>query len=135
MYDRDSVDGAWSRFWPHAQRPGFARCCNHDGVTIAGTLMITRSRKSWMDRARTYKIFVDGDLKGTVRNGEQLILPIASGPHTSQARIDWTGSPAVPFEVAPGETVRMRVEARANPFTALWYVFGATRYLSLTRID
>jgi hypothetical protein len=97
--------------------------------------MITRPRNAWTDRARAYKIVVDGELKGTVRNGEQLILPIASGPHAGQARIDWTGSPAVPFDVAPGETVRMRVEARANPFTAWWYAFGTSRYLRLTRID
>ena len=86
----------------------------------------------WIDRARAYKILVDGELKGTVRAGETLVLAIDPGRHKIQARLDWTGSAPMLIDVGPGATIEMRVETPANPFTLLWFAWGTRRYLRLT---
>lgn len=103
-------------------------------MTVVGTVTISRPRTRWLDRLRAYRLVVDGAVKGEIRAGEEQSFAVAPGRHWVQGRIDWTGSPRLEFEVGPGETVRLRLAPRANPLTGLWFVFGSTRWLRLTRV-
>jgi hypothetical protein len=87
-------------------------------VTIAGTLVVSRPRGSWLDRRRTYQVVVDGEVKGKVRGGAELALVVKPGRHTVLARNGRAGGPAASFHVGPGATVRMRVDAPGNPLGA-----------------
>ena len=89
---------------------------------------------AWSDRLRAYRFVVDGEVRGHIRRGKTLSFEIQPGRHWAQALIDWTGSPQLEFEAAPGETVRLEVRPRPNPFTVLWYLPGTTRWLRLAQI-
>jgi hypothetical protein len=60
-------------------------------------------------------------------------LPITPGRHAIRVRIDWTGSPELLLDAVAGQEIQLWAEPRANPMTVLWYLFGTTRYLKLTR--
>jgi hypothetical protein len=98
------------------------------------SVVLHRPRRAWTDKSRAYQFLVDGELRGRIQPGQVLSLDIPPGRHWAHVRIDWTGSPRLEFEVAPGEAVHLQVTPRPNPLTVLWYLPGTTRWLRLTRI-
>jgi len=96
-------------------------------MTVIATLVVVRPAKSGPG---SFRIVVDGEVKGKIAAGEELSLALAPGRHRIRARIDWTGSPEVPVHLGSGATVRLKVEPRG-----LRHGLSRDRYLSLTRID
>ena len=94
-------------------------------------LVITRPSGKYRDRIRRYRIEVDGSRAGTIGPGEELVIPIATGAHTVQARIDWTGSPRVSVEVTDEHSPRLVVRPAGSAAMGLLQIFGRTRYLEL----
>jgi hypothetical protein len=85
-----------------------------------------------MDRARKYKVMVDGAEVGRVGNGESAAFEVAPGPHEVHMAIDWTRSPSVDLDVPATGDVHLTCAANANPFTALWYITGGRKkYVTL----
>ena len=101
-------------------------------MTIAATLLVDRAESHWLDRRFGCRLLIDGRVRGVVGHGGELALVVAPGRHTARARVGWTGSGEVPFSVAPGATVRMRVRPRGNPLSAVWFLLSAGKYLRLT---
>ena len=56
------------------------------------TISIQR-RKEYINGARSYKIFIDGQKAGTIANGETRQFNTTAGQHTVTAKIDWCSSP------------------------------------------
>ncbi|WP_175483912.1 hypothetical protein [Modestobacter sp. DSM 44400] len=75
-----------------------------------GCLIIERPGGKYRDSLRSYEIRVDGVPVGEVTPGSTADLPVAAGGHRVSAHIDWTGSDPVDVDVAPGQTVRLRVQ-------------------------
>jgi hypothetical protein len=70
-----------------------------------GVLRIRRERR-FRDKLRKYKVFVDGSHITSIREGQEIALPLSVGMHAVQLNIDWGSSPAIEVEIAPaGETV------------------------------
>jgi len=99
-------------------------------VAMAGRILIVRPRGIWRDIARQYNIKVDGELVGKISRGSQLVVNVPAGSHRVQARIDWTGSPAIDVEVLEGSEVKVTVEPAGNSLQ-LYQVFTRSRYLKL----
>ncbi|GAA0471844.1 hypothetical protein Ade02nite_51380 [Paractinoplanes deccanensis] len=97
-------------------------------MTVIATLTVERPTGAFFDRARAYKIVVDGVVKGSVRCGREISLALPPGGHTVRAELDWTGSPDLPVHLGPGATVRLRVEPRGAR-----HAMGKN-YLRLTRV-
>ena len=98
----------------------------------AARIHVERESRAWMDRARAYKILVDGQEAGRVRNGQSVTIEVAPGAHQVQAAVDWARSPAVPVQLADGQEVRLRCRPRANPATALiWVIAKHEEYIVL----
>ena len=97
-------------------------------MTVIATLTVERTGAASIDRARAYQILVDGAIRGTVRCGRELSVAVPPGRHIVRARLNWTGSEAVPIHFGPGETVRMRVEPRGVRDAI------GRRYLRLVRV-
>ena len=97
------------------------------------TIRLTREPRGRRDRLRAYAILVDSQLVAKIRPGQTLDLPVDAREHSVQIAIDWARSPALSFEVAPGETV----ELRCAPNTAQPGLIGATvgrrKYVRLWR--
>jgi hypothetical protein len=55
------------------------------------------------DRLRAYKVIVDGNTAGEIRNGETMEFPISSGQHDLLFKNDWCGSKTTQFTTGDRE--------------------------------
>src|SRR5450631_4811511 len=89
-----------------------------------GTGRITFYReRPRQDLRRSYRILVDGGEIGTLEHSGSLSVDLSEGPHTAQARIDWTGSPEQSFDVLADVETRVCV----CPSLRDGFVFGKLR--------
>ena len=99
------------------------------------TLVLSRT-KAYVDKVRAYRILLDGQEIGRIKEGTEEKLMIPSGSHELQLKIDWSMSPPAHFDAAEGETVTFTCKPRPNALTALWYATAARKkYIDLTRIQ
>jgi hypothetical protein len=82
---------------------------NTDG---SGRIQIHRKATLWRDRVRAYKVLIDGNTVGKVRNGETADFAVASGRHTVRLKIAWSGSPERVVEVRPEDQTVLVASAR-----------------------
>ena len=71
------------------------------GITGVGPkeMMIKIKRDSgYVDRLRAYKVVVDGNVVGEIKNGQQIELDVSQGKHELFLKIDWCRSNVVEFE-------------------------------------
>ncbi len=102
-------------------------------VTELVRVVVRRPDGVWRDLLRAYELVVDGQFYGKIRCGEEVRFEVAAGPHWAQARIDWTGSPRLAFDAAPGAEVVLQVRPAGNSLM-LWQLLGSTTYLRLKRV-
>ena len=99
-------------------------------------LVIRRLHVAWADRARDYRVFVDGAQKAQIVNDSTVQIGVLPGPHTVQLRIDWCTSPEVPFTIEHGGIVRMECQANARPLLALLYItVWRNKYVALNTVE
>ena len=101
---------------------------------MAARIEVERRAGGYTDRARAYKVLVDGNEVARVKAGETQAVDVPPGPHQVQMAIDWARSPAFDVQLAEGETARFFCHPNANAFTALFYsLFARKRYIALER--
>jgi predicted amidohydrolase YtcJ len=92
---------------------------------------IHRRRAKWVDRMRAYKVTIDGQEAGRIRNGQTETFQVAPGQHVVQLAVDWARSEPWGVMLAPGQDAYLECHTR-NPFTLLyWIVVAADRYIAL----
>jgi hypothetical protein len=77
-----------------------------EGVTI----VLTRARGGWRDRARSYAVMIDAHEVAKVRRGQRLELPVTPGRHEVYLFIDWCRSPTVTVHAQAGEIIQLFCE-------------------------
>ena len=90
----------------------------------AGQIVVERPGGYYVAVLRGYRIFVDGTKVATVRNGRTVSFTVAPGPHVVAARVDWSGSPAVPVHVPAGGRVTLDVEPAGDAFVGMFSTDG-----------
>jgi len=65
--------------------------------------LILKRPSKWLDLARSYKIYVDGQRIGKIHNDETKEFEITPGQHTIKAKIDFLSSKSLRFEVKNDE--------------------------------
>jgi hypothetical protein len=78
------------------------------------TILVCRLKSHWQDRFRAYKVFVDDQEVGSLKNGESGQFEIALGPHTVQVGIDWKFSASYEVSGDTAETLRFRCGPNAR---------------------
>jgi hypothetical protein len=73
-------------------------------------LVLTRESE-WLNRLRGYKVFIDGQKVGAVKNGDTEEFLVQPGMHTLTCKIDWCGSRDYKFEVKEGEVAYAHVRS------------------------
>jgi|1186.fasta_scaffold438474_2 hypothetical protein len=103
---------------------------------MAASIQLDRKPGGWVDRARAYKVLIDGQPVGEIRHGESQVFTVAPGRHEVHMKIDWARSPSVELELPEGGVARLHCRPNANPLTVLWYItFGRGRYVWLERAE
>jgi hypothetical protein len=97
-----------------------------------GTLVVFRPKTTYRDRARRYRILLDGSEVAQLRHGESARLDVEAGRHAVQARIDWATTPELAIEVVEGATVALRCEPGGSVLSAF---VRPKAYLRLTQVD
>jgi hypothetical protein len=96
-----------------------------------------RRDSGYADRLRAYKVVLDGQRIGEIRNGETKEFSIGPGKHALLLKIDWCGSETVEFAVDPEEKPAFQVKSSLRGkrvLLSLWYVlFARNSYLLLER--
>lgn len=94
-----------------------------------------RRPKRWADKLRAYRVFVDGDKVGTIRQGEDRFFPLKPGTHEVVLWIDWCRSNRLVVDIAEREEVQMECGGH-SPFAVFYYAtLGRASYLTLDEAD
>ncbi len=93
---------------------------------------IQRRANAYQDRARAYKVLLDGAEAGSVKRGETVSVDAAPGAHTLQMKIDWATSEPVQVNVVGGQDLHFECWPNAKPLTAIyWTTLGRKKYIAL----
>lgn len=73
-------------------------------------IVLTRSSE-WMNRARSFKVLVDGQQVGTIPKGGSESYTVTPGGHKISCKVDWCGSREFDVNLQAGETAYLRVQS------------------------
>jgi hypothetical protein len=90
------------------------------------TLVISRKRGGWGDRARSYDVLVDGERTTKIKHGQRVELPVPQGQHELCLKIAWCTSQPMTFAAQPGEVIEFFCEPGGKALDALQDVLGIT---------
>jgi hypothetical protein len=75
---------------------------------VAARIELHRASGSYRDRLRSYRILIDGERAGSVKEGQTASVEVPPGRHEVELRIAWCRSPAIAIDVADRATVSLR---------------------------
>ena len=97
-------------------------------------IKIDRVSNAWVDRGRTYEVFINGTSRGKLRRGEQVEVEVYPGPQAVHLALDWCRSPTLTIDLKPGDQSRLRCRP-ANPLLIPYTItFGRDRYIRLESV-
>jgi hypothetical protein len=73
-------------------------------------IVLTRSSE-WMNRARSFKVLINGQQTGTIGNGASESFAVSPGSHKVSCKVDWCSSREFDINLQPGETAYLRVQS------------------------
>ena len=83
------------------------------------TKIILRRPSQWMNRIRGYRVFINGQQVGTIKNGATEEYAVEPGANSIECKINWCGSRGYSANLQPGETTYLKV----NSGMKLYYFF------------
>jgi len=91
--------------------------------------MIKLKRDSgWADRARAYKVVLDDEVIGSIKNGEEKEFDVHVGRHELFLKIDWCSSNSISFD-ADGSVLNFECGSSLRG----WKIFMAMIYIIFIR--
>ena len=98
-----------------------------------GSITLTRDKARWRDRARAYKLNVDGVEVGAIRSGQTITVPLEPGMHRVALALDWCTSPEL--QLSGDADHALRCKAGGHSFMAgVDIIFRSNRYISLEKV-
>jgi hypothetical protein len=73
--------------------------------------IIINRPSEWANRARPFKIMIDGQQVGIIKNGISEEFKVAPGKHTVYCKVDWCSSKPVDINLAAEETEYLEVKS------------------------
>jgi hypothetical protein len=83
--------------------------------------VILNRKGEWINRLRSYKVFIDDQPVGTIRNGGTEEFSVNPGIHKMICKINWTSSREYEFEVEANQKIFLQVKSglRYYPYMAI----------------
>jgi len=98
-------------------------------------VVIRRVQHAWADRARDYRVLVDGQQRALLGNDATVQLPVTPGEHKVRMQIDWCRSRDLTVNIRHGEIVRLECQANSNPLAMLLYItIWRANYIALKTV-
>ncbi len=87
----------------------------------------------WTDRARAYKLMIDGEECGRIKRNSSLAVDLPAGRHRITARIDWCSGNVVTVDLDEGGMVEIDVSNPHGPWRSQFVLTSTPdTYLALT---
>jgi hypothetical protein len=86
-------------------------------------LIIIRNSE-YVNRLRTYRIYLDGIKLGNVANGDSKEFEVPAGEHQVSAKIDWCSSPPISFAVNEQQSKTYQVGVFKGANWLIWTSIG-----------
>jgi hypothetical protein len=83
-------------------------------VSDSSTIRLHRTNVPRRDRLQPYRVIIDGERIGTVRNDSTTDFTVPPGEHSVQLKIDWSGSPVLHIRVETGGTILLRASTHES---------------------
>jgi hypothetical protein len=99
-----------------------------------GTTLTLRRLPAYRDALRAYRVVVDGERIGKIRDSETVTLEIAEGAHELWLTVDWVRSRAIDFKVIRGENRDFVCQASSR-FGLYDLIFGRGEGIQLREGD
>ncbi len=98
--------------------------------------MRIRRDTGWADKLRAYRILLDGQELGRIKQGETQEFEVSAGSHEIVAKVDWCSSAPMTFDLdESGAEFEVASNLRgARVFLALPMIFNPRGWLTLTRV-
>jgi hypothetical protein len=87
-------------------------------------IILTR-KGEWLNRARTYKVMIDEQKVGIIKNDGTEEYVVDPGKHTMRCTIDWCSSPVLQVELAPDEIAYLKVKSGLKYYWPLFILLIA----------
>lgn len=72
-----------------------------------GKLILSR-KKEWQNKAKSFKVYIDGEKIGNISNGEIQEIEIEQGKHQLQLKVDWCSSPEIEVDISDDKAIMMK---------------------------
>ena len=87
-----------------------------------------------VDILRGYKVILDGQPVGQIKDGETKQFTVSAGPHQLALNIDWCGSKTIQFTANEGDNLNFHARSNLSGknwfYRGLWYMlFQRDSYL------
>jgi hypothetical protein len=84
-------------------------------------IVLTRD-SCYADWLRAYKVFIDGEQRGVIRDDETARFPVSQGQHSVMLRVDFCRSPELAVAVG-ADDFHVSCGSNVKPLLALIYLF------------
>ncbi|WP_413665371.1 hypothetical protein ACG1BZ_09340 [Microbulbifer sp. CNSA002] len=101
-------------------------------------LKITRVNSSWVDQARSHRLYINSKKVADLRIGEEYECSLPVGSHTIQAKLDWCSSGKQEFTIKSSEHEKHIIfgTVPSNPISMLYHMFvGINKYIAFKQVN
>lgn len=95
-------------------------------------IVISRSSQ-YVNKFRSYKVFIDNKLAGRIKDGEQLTLELAPGQYSIYLKIDWCKSEKIMFNIEKKEITQFNCGSNKNSLLFLPSLFSKKQWVYLQK--
>ena len=96
--------------------------CENQSMSEA-IIRLTRRAVAFRDRARSYRVELNGEVIGKIRSGQSTDFRVEPGHHRLRIKADWTGSQILSFDIQKSEVVCFECQPNGHSIVALVEVF------------
>jgi hypothetical protein len=103
---------------------------------VAASVEIFRQPGYWRERARAYRVLIDGEEVGRIRQGRRVEFAVQAGSHAVELRLDWCRSSVQTISIGDGDTAKLVCHPVGSSWTAPWdVIFRRAQYIVLRAED
>lgn len=74
------------------------------------TKIILNRKGEWVNRARVFKVYIDGTEVGRIRNGSAEEFTVSPGEHVVECKVDWCSSQTFTVQLQQDEKAYLKVQ-------------------------